>query len=153
MRKYFRFAYSNKKVKYFNVPAAFDIETSSFFRSTGKDKEKVAIMYEWTFGLYGTVMIGRTWKEFEDMIHELADILDLNDEKRLIVYVHNLSYEFQFIRKHFNWTKVFSIENRKPIYAITDFGIEFRCSYLLSGYSLAKLGDQLRVYKVKRTVS
>ena len=152
VRKYFRFAYSNKKEKYFNVPAAFDIETSSFFRSTGKDNEKVAIMYEWTFGIYGTVMIGRTWKEFEDMIHELSNILDLNDEKRLIVYVHNLSYEFQFIRKHFNWTKVFSIENRKPIYAITDFGIEFRCSYLLSGYSLAKLGDQLRVYKVKKMV-
>ena len=49
VRPNFRFSYSNKKTKYFNVPCSFDIETSSFFRSTGKDEQKVAIMYEWTF--------------------------------------------------------------------------------------------------------
>lgn len=70
----------------------------------------------------------------------------------LFVYVHNLSYEFQFLRKWFEWQRVFSIDLRKPIYAITTGNIEFRCSYLLSGYSLAKLGEQLMKYKCAKAV-
>lgn len=153
VRPNFRFSYSNKKMKYFNVPCAFDIETSSFFRSTGtNEKEKVAIMYEWTFGIYGAVIIGREWEEFISMIKTLSDELKLTTDKRLIVYVHNLSYDFQFMRKWFDWEKVFSIDNRKPIYALSTAGVEFRCSYLLSGYSLAKLGEDLRTYEIKKLI-
>lgn len=153
VRSNFRFSYSNKKVKYFNVPCSFDIETSSFFRSTGNGKqEKTAIMYEWTFGIYGAVIVGRTWDEFITMIEVLSTELNLTNEKRLIIYVHNLSYEFQFMRKWFEWDKVFSIDSRKPVYALTSTGVEFRCSYILSGYSLAKLGDELRTYPVRKLV-
>lgn len=153
VRPNFRFSYSNKKTKYFNVPASFDIETSSFFRSSGSaEREKTAIMYEWTFGIYGAVIVGRTWDEFVLMLETLCNELNLTENKRLIVYVHNLSYEFQFMRKWLEWGKVFSIENRKPIYALTTSGVEFRCSYLLSGYSLAKLGDDLRTYSVRKLV-
>lgn len=152
VRPNFRFSYSNKKTKYFNVPCSFDIETSSFFRSTGTGEQKVAIMYEWTFGIYGAVIVGREWDEFVTMLETLGGELNLTVDKRLIVYVHNLSYEFQFMRKWFEWDKVFSIDNRKPIYALTTAGVEFRCSYLLSGYSLAKLGDDLRTYSVRKLV-
>lgn len=144
---------TNKKIAYYNVPCSFDIETSSFFRSTGKDEnEKCAIMYEWTFGINGAVIIGRTWNEFFTMLQAVSDFLALSVNTRLVCYVHNLAYEFQFIRKWLEWEKVFSIDNRKPIYAVTTSGIEFRCSYLLSGYSLAKLGDELRTYHIKKLV-
>ena len=73
---------------------------------------------------------------FIELTEKLQDTLLLKNNRRLVVYVHNLSYEFQFMRKHFTWKSVFSIDSRKPIYAVTDFGIEFRCSYILSGYSL-----------------
>ena len=153
VRPNFRFSHSNKKIKYFNVPCSFDIETSSFFRSTGKgEQEKTAIMYEWSFGIYGAVIVGREWEEFVSMLETLCNELNLTNEKRLIIYVHNLSYEFQFMRKWIEWEKVFSLDNRKPIYALTTGGVEFRCSYLLSGYSLVKLGDELRTYKVKKLV-
>lgn len=152
VRPYFTISHSNKKTKYFDVPCSFDIETTSFFRSTGKDEQKVAIMYEWSFGIYGAVIIGRTWDEFVEMVRTLSSALQLNENKRLIVYVHNLGYEFQFMRKWFAWLKVFSLDNRKPIYALALEYIEFRCSFLLSGYSLAKLGDELRVYKVRKLV-
>lgn len=148
VRKYFRFAWTNKKLKYFNVPAAFDIETTSF----SERGEKRACMYEWTFGLFGAVVVGRTWKEFIDFIKELSELLDLNETKRLLVYVHNLAFEFQWIRHYFTWTKVFSVNNRKPLYAVTDSGIEFRCSLLLSGYSLENMGKNLQKYHVEKAV-
>lgn len=133
-------------VKVFEVPAAFDIETTSMY----VDNEKAAIMYEWTFGINGKIIIGRTWKEFADMMNAIVKHLKLSNALRLIIYVHNLSFEFQFLRKHFEWQSVFAIDARKPIYAITDNGLEFRCSYLLSGYNLSKLGDELQTYKIKK---
>ena len=92
---------TNKKIEYFNVPCSFDIETTSFFRSTGGEQEKAAIMYEWTLGLNGAVIIGRTWEEFLFVVNTLIERLDLWDYKRLIIYVHNLAFEFQFMRKLF----------------------------------------------------
>lgn len=145
---------TNKKIVYYNVPCSFDIETSSFFRLNGKgEQEKISIMYEWTFGINGLVIIGRTWNEFFNMLEKIIEYLGINIYNRLVCYVHNLSYEFQFIRNWLEWEKVFSIDTRKPIYAVTKSGIEFRCSYLLSGYSLEKLGEQLQKYKLKKLVN
>lgn len=151
----------NHKALLINVPCSFDIETSSFYVENGKSysednktrtRTKVAIMYEWTLGINGFVIIGRTWDEFLSCINTMVKILELSDEKRIVIYVHNLSYEFQFMRKHFEWLQVFAVEPRKPVYAITANGIEFRDSYILSGYSLAKLGDELQKYPVKKMV-
>lgn len=152
----------NKKQKFFDVPCCFDIETTSLYRDgnnyydyeqqvrLGGKLEKVSTMYVWQFGINGYVIVGRTWEEFTGMMEDISNILGLCESRRLIVYVHNLSYEFQFIRKRFTWNRVFSIDLRKPIYAITDTGIEFRCSYLLSGYSLGKLSDQLTKYHCEK---
>lgn len=139
---------NNKKQVYYNIPCSFDIESTSFYMNG----QKHAIMYEWTLGLNGAVMIGRTWDEFTEVYRVITETLRTYTDRRLVIYVHNLGFEFQFIRKRLQWENVFSIEQRKPIYAVTTEGIEFRCSYLLSGYSLAMLGKQLRKYPVKKAV-
>lgn len=141
-----------QKIEYLNIPAAFDIETSSFFRSTGKEPEKIAIMYEWSFCINGGVIVGRKWLEFIEMMNKIIAILDISPSHRLVIYIHNLGYEFQFMRKYFEWENVFSIDTREPVYAVTKTGIEFRCSYILSGYSLATIGKNLRKYKVEKMV-
>ena len=148
VRKHFRFAWKNKELRYFNVPCSFDIETSSFI--TGE--LKCGVMYEWSFCLYGLVIIGRTWEEFVTMINELCDILHLSQNTRLVCFSHNLNYEFQFLRKWIKWEKVFAVDERKPVYAITERGIEFRCSYILSGYSLAKIGEGFRTYHIQKMI-
>ena len=109
-------------------------------------------MYAWVFGINGRCIRGRTWQEFFDVLDVVIKHYDINLSKRFVIYVHNLSYEFQWFRKYFEWEKVFSLDDRKPIYAITKQGIEFRCSYLLSGYSLEKLGENLTKYKVNKKV-
>ena len=134
---------------YYNCPASFDIETSSFYNEEG---EKRACMYIWQMGFNGTVVYGRTWEEWLNCLDQLVDYLDLGTKKRLIIYVHNLGYEFQFIRKFFEWDKVFSVKQRRPVYAICK-GLEFRCSLILSNYALAYIGDNLLTkYPVKKLV-
>lgn len=157
---------NNKGIYYYNIPCAFDIETTSFYRDLdGKiydykqrqklDKnaklEKLSIMYIWQLGINGYTIVGRTWEQFLQVISTIQTKLNLNENRRLIIYVHNLSFEFQYICKLFDWQKVFSIDLRRPLYAITG-GIEFRCSYLLSGYNLATLAKNLTKYKIKKLV-
>lgn len=140
---------TSKRKQYYNIVCAFDIETTSF---SNQLDEKCAIMYCWQMAINGRVIFGRTWDEFIKVLNRLTEFFNLYSGRRLIMYVHNLAFEFQFIRKRLEWDSVFSIETRKPLYALTTGGIEFRDSYLLSGYSLAKLGDNLQKYKVKKLV-
>lgn len=144
VRNHFTLVY-RKNIKYYNVPVSFDIETSSFY----ENENKKAIMYVWMTCIYGLVIIGRTWDEYLNMLNIIRNELNLSDQKILVIYVHNLSYEFQFMRKHMKWNRVFSIDTRKPCYAVSD-GIEFRCSYILSGYSLEKTAEQLHTFNIKK---
>lgn len=135
-------------VTYYNVPCSFDIETSSFYYND----TKCACMYIWQFGLNGFVTYGRTWGEFNNLINTLKTKLHLNENKRLVCYVHNLSFEFQWIRKRFDWLFMFAREERNPMKSITTNGLEFRCSYMLSGCSLEQTCKDLTKYKVEKKV-
>lgn len=140
----------SKTVKYYyNIECGFDIETSSV---TLDGDKKFAFMYEWTFGISDRehICYGRTWEEFLEFCQYLQDELGLDENNILVVYIHNMGYEFQFMRKYFNWLNVFAVDDRKPIRALSSFGIEFRDSYILSGYSLAKLADNLVSHKIKK---
>ena len=148
---------NNKRVTLYNIPAGFDIETSSFY----DNDLKTAIMYEWTFGIgyigfdgqFETMITyGRTWSQFITLLDAVSKILNLDQNHRLIVYIHNFPYEWQFMRKRFRWTKVFFLDERKPVYAINDMGIEFRCSLKLSGKSLANTAKDLLKYKAEKMV-
>ena len=144
----------SKRTEYFNIPAAFDIEASSWMTGNYEDDNvrHFATMYIWQFGLNGSVIFGRTWDEFGYLIEKLEKVLHLNKKRHLIIYIHNLGYEFQWIRRWFDWDKVFAIKNRRPVYAISG-GIEFRCSYFLSNYALAYIGEELlQKYPVHKLV-
>lgn len=164
------FKYYNHK-KYLNYPISFDIETTSFYEREGvclntkefyktikEPKEQLkwskrAIMYAFVFGINGKCIIGRNWNEFLTIYNELVEYFDLDPKKRVaFIYIHNLSFEFQFIRKYFDFVNVFSISEREPLKALTTEGVEFRCSLKLSGYSLEKVGENLHKYKVEKMV-
>ena len=141
------FIKTNRKISYANVPCTLDIETSSFYVNGTKQ----AILYSFVLGINGSCVIGRTYEELIICLNKISEFYSLDKDKRLIIYVHNFSYEFQFIRLWMNWDKVFAIEERKIVYALSDIGIEFRCSYLLSGYSLEYIGENLlHKYQVKK---
>lgn len=127
-------------IKYYDVPCSFDTETTSFL----VDGEKCSYCYIWQMCIDGVAVYGRTLDEFKSFCETLARLFQLSDKVRLVVYVHNLEFDFQFIRKYFNWIDYFAREERKPLYICNEFGLEFRCSYMLSGLSLAKVGENLQ---------
>lgn len=132
-----------------NVSSSFDIETSSFY-CLG---EKRACLCAWGFGLNGRVIFGRTWEELLDLLHFLKTRYSLNPSSLILpVYIHNESYEFQFMRRRFAWERVFSVKDRYPIRALCDIGIEFRDSLILSGMSLESTAKNLRLYPVEKLV-
>jgi len=141
---------TNKKVEYVNIECAFDIETTN----TLYNGEKFAFMYCWQFGIQDKdhIYLGRTWQEFIETCKKLQVYFGLHENRRLICYVHNLGFEFQFMRKYFNWLNVFATDERKPIKALCEYGIEFRDSYILSGYSLAKTAENLTSHKIQKLV-
>ena len=142
---------TNKKIEFFNLECSFDIETTSTYIDA---ETKSSFMYLWTMGFKNSnyVYHGRTWQEFIEFIEALQEHFQLSESRRLVVYVHNLSYEFQFMRKYFEWESVFSVDTRKPIKAVTTGGIEFRDSYILSGFSLARLAKNLISHDVEKLV-
>lgn len=144
----------NRSLSYYNIPLSFDIETTSFFQQLESESEplKQAIMYVWTASINGRVIMGRTWKDFIRFVAYLVKGFELDFGHRVIIYVHNLQFDFAFFRKWLEWSKVFCLDSRKPVYAITTDGVEFRCSYILSGYKLSNLANQLRIVKIKKLI-
>lgn len=119
--------------KYLDVVTAFDIEASRL-----PDIEQ-AVMYvwQWQIGKDWTVM-GRTWDEFIIFQERLA--AGMEENVRLMVFVHNLSYEFQFLRGIYDFQpeEVFAVKSRKILKCDMRQHFEFRCSYLYSNMSLKK---------------
>lgn len=131
-----------KQSKYLNIGSAFDIETSHI-------DEHHSIMYMWQFGIGSINIIGREWVEFVELLDCLNKHLKLNDERKLFCFIHNLSYEWAFTRKHLEFAfdnkhkknKVFAMEERKVVYFETIQHIEFRDSLILTQRPLKALSD------------
>ena len=97
-----------------------------------------AFMYHWQFCMGDDVFFGRTWEELTNFFDWISYHLQLNHNFRLPVYVHNLSYEFQFMRRFFYVTDGFYRDIRKPLKALLNDSIELRDSYALSNMSFEK---------------
>lgn len=138
---YYRIKKSNPLIQstkcYIEHLMTFDIETSTIEKTDGTFE---GYMYHWQVCIDGYVCFGRTWKEFLTFLRKMNRALKNYDEKhKLICYIHNFSYEFQFLYSWIKLENIFAIDKRKPLKAISkDFNIEFRCSYLLSNMNLKK---------------
>ena len=119
--------------------ATFDIETTTYLVSNVDDEPIYnAFMYQWQFCIDDKVIMGRTWDEFLVLLNTLRRDLGLHHSHYLVVYVHNLPFEFQFFRNFVRLSDVFSTEKRKVVKCIVNDSFEFRCSYKLTNMSLDK---------------
>ncbi len=163
---------SNKHKEVDNI-MCFDIEVSSFFRdNNGKiysqndvlrkfkhlkkderynvlsnffsDCEKGSVCYIWQFGIEINgkfkTYYGRELSEFRYLIDKLNETLNY----RAYIYIHNSSYEMQFLQNIFDLEKdceCFFTDKRQPLY-FRYGNIEFRCSYRLTNLALKDWGKQ-----------
>lgn len=123
----------------YNIPCAFDIETTTIADTHWKEKKlrPIAFMYHWQFCFDRTVIFGRTWEQFQALLTFLKTTLQLSDNLRLPIYVHNLGYEFQYMHNFIEISDIFATQERKPL-RVTGGGFEWRCSWKLSNMSLQK---------------
>ena len=136
---------TRKRVKYKDIITAFDIETTRLIDI----EQSVMYVWQWQFGDDYTV-VGRTWEQFATFQRKISKILD---DSVLVVFVHNLSYEFQFLRGiyHFSPDEVFAIKSRKVLKCNMHGCFEFRCSYIHSNMNLDTYTKKMGVKHKKLT--
>lgn len=155
------------KRTYSDTIYTFDIETTSLFKINGhwdvfnynlkKDSYShdsdtmIAIPYIWMFGVEDTCYYGRNFYDFEKVLKQIS-----NDYLTKIIWVHNLSFELQFLQNIFD---KYTIEDmcardiRKPIsFYVKELNIEFRCSYMLTNLSLEKASEEYTSVRKKDTL-
>lgn len=126
--------------KYKDIVTSFDIETTSI------QDEQQSFMYVWQWALGPSlVVMGRTWNEFLEFTGKLHEAL--NDDEWIVVFVHNLSFEFQFLSGIYPFCEdeVFAVGSRKVLKCDMLGFLEYRCSLLHSGMSLEKWTKRLGV--------
>lgn len=135
--------FSKAEISYINTVVAFDIETTSY---TDND-EKRAIVYSYCVAVEDEIHRFRTAVEFVEFMSKLTENYFTSLGERLVIWVHNLSYEWQFIKRLFTWSEGFAKDTTNIVRAVTVDGLEFRCSYSLTNLSLAEVGRQVGVSK------
>lgn len=117
---------------YYETLVTFDIEVTNYRKS---DEVKVGIPYLWVVASEEIGdWYGRTIEEYIFFIRWVKQQLP---DATLVIYVHNLAYEWQFIRSYEEWDDVFLVNRRKPLTARVN-GVEYRCSYMLTNKSLER---------------
>ena len=134
--------YSNN---YWDLKCGFDIETTTYI-----DR---AYMYIWQIGINNKAFFGNTWDEFNGCLNIINEYIDyLNKQKakekhkkvfkaQAICFIHNIAFEWQFVRKEINITDVFLKSLREPLYFESN-NIKFLDSFQITHMSLAKLAKR-----------
>ena len=106
------------------VPCGFDIEATRQY------------MYLWTCSVKYLTVVGYTWEEYKKLLSMFKEALDLGIKTKVIkhrngeaedknsapytlpIFIHNLKYEYSFMKNEFSFENVFFIDKgkRNPLY-------------------------------------
>lgn len=172
-RKYIKDKYGNivfEKDDYVAAIAAFDIETTKIPDGANvvwskpellKEKITQSVMFVWQFHItfmkdderYNYTLLGRTWDEFDRFMNLLDAIID--DDLTLMIFVHNLNYEFNYIKSIIPLTNkdgecdIFAIDAHHPVSFHSHNGkFQWRDSLILFNMKLEKVTEGLPHAKI-----
>lgn len=138
-----------------NLFTAFDIETSTIWLNEDRSLFDVhSFMYSWAFQVENITICGRYWDDFFNFLDYIYENIkkfqlkyNLELEPKIIIWVHNLSYEWAFLSGLYDFQPedCFFRDIRKPLYCRIKGVFEFRCSYIQTNLSLAMLCKQMGV--------
>lgn len=136
-----------KNTMYYNDEKSgfsFDIETSTVIERKKDSKGKLVELYAKSYMYVGTIGIGtfavmcKTWDEVKECLERIITINNLGEENRAICWIANLPFEFQFMRKRFDFEDIIAKTQRQVLFALYR-GIEFRDALAISGANLEHL--------------
>lgn len=137
---------SRKNLCYLDNYIALDTETSH----NHNEETPECWIYQWAFAFNKGLYYGRRPEDLLNLFNKIIEYYQLNEGKRVLIYVHNLPYDFSYLinflyRWYGNPTNVLATDNHHIFNVTYSCGLEFRCSYKLSNYSLDKWANNLGV--------
>ena len=141
-----------KATRFLNYHCGFDTETTTVIEREEKIKKvknkKVKInkikkangyVWVWQFCVNDIVIYGRKLSEFIELLNIMCERFNLDDTHKMRIWVANLGFEFQFIRKLITITNLFARRSREPIKFETNNGFIFQDCLSISGGNLEHL--------------
>lgn len=135
----------NRKKEILELALYLDTETSHNHNIDNLKAWIESICFEFN----NEVVILRKPSQFIKCLNKIKEFYKLNENKKLIIYCHNLSYDLSYlkdflIKEYGTDYKILALAPHKFISFEIDCFI-FKCSYKLSNKSLAKWGKDLNI--------
>ena len=128
---------NHKITKYATKYICLDTETSHTDNVTGW-------VYQWAAKLASMYVYGRKPSEIIDFMRRVAEHYQLNEEKKILLYIHNAAYDLEYIKlflRQYDPTADFLAVDSHAIIQCDVLGFKILCSYKLTNMSLAALAD------------
>lgn len=128
---------NHKITKYATKYICLDTETSHTTNVCGW-------VYQWAAKLGSLYVYGRKPSEIIDFMTRVAEHYELSYDKKIILYIHNASYDLQYIKsfiRQYDPCADFLAIDAHGIIQVDVVGFRILCSYKLTNMSLAALAD------------
>ena len=128
---------NHKITKYATKYICLDTETSHITNVCGW-------VYQWAAKLGGLYVYGRKPSEIIEFMQAIAEHYELNDSKKIILYIHNAAYDLEYIKlflRQYDPSADFLAVDSHAIIQCEVLGFKILCSYKLTNMSLAALSD------------
>ena len=129
---------NHKITKYATKYICLDTETSH-------DTNERGWVYQWAAKLSGLYIYGRRPSEIIDFMTKVAEHYGLGANKKIILYIHNASYDLQYLKlflRQYDPTAEFLAVDSHSIIQCDVLGFKIICSYKLTNLSLAVLAEK-----------
>lgn len=129
---------NHKITKYATKYICLDTETSH-------DTNERGWVYQWAAKLSGLYVYGRRPSEIIDFMTKVAEHYGLGANKKIILYIHNASYDLQYLKlflRQYDPTAEFLAVDSHSIIQCDVLGFKIICSYKLTNLSLAVLAEK-----------
>ena len=134
----FKMQQKNHKItKYATTHICLDTETSHTDNVT-------AWVYQWAVKFGGLYVYGRRPSEIIDFLTAVAEHYHLGDAKKIVLYIHNASYDLQYLKlfiRRYDPTAKFLAIDAHSIIQVDCLGFKIVCSYKLTNLSLNALSE------------
>lgn len=135
------------KIKFWNYPCSFDIETSTVvpgqlgYSPEDPDAAPIGFPYLYQFCVYDHVIIARWMEEALQIFDWLAEAFETGPFTHLIIYDHNLGYEWAFFKDLWKIIpqECFALDEHHPATIMLENGLMIRDSYKMTNMALDTL--------------